>query len=71
MEPWNKVNFKYLLFNHGTMEQSFENCSYLSRFLLPQRWRHRGMLSNVALNQTLLLQKYRRTSRDIFYGPED
>ena len=48
--------------------RSFENCFYLSSCSLPQWWRFwRIIYSNVALNQTLLLQNYRGTSPSIFY----
>ena len=48
--------------------RSFENCSYLSSCSLLQRWRFQRInYSNVALNQTLLLQKFRGTSPNIFY----
>ena len=35
-----------------------------------QWWRFRKILSNMALNQTLLLKKYQGTSSNIFYGLE-
>ena len=66
-----KVNFKYLLFNSVITKRSFENCSYLSSCLLPQ-WRifRRILYWSVALNQTLILQKYWGTSSNLFYGLE-
>ena len=48
--------------------RNFENCSYLSSCSLLQWRRFRKIIySNVALNQTLLLQKYRGTFPNIFY----